>query len=87
MTPPVDSTYPAYAKEKGFEPEIVTMPSGMKGYWIGDSKSEDVVIWFHGSDFLRRLCLFHAVFSLYLTFHFPPLFPLPSLALDYLRTT
>lgn len=48
ITAPVESTYPAYAKQKGFEPQSETFRSGMKAYWIGDPKSEDVIIWYHG---------------------------------------
>lgn len=55
MTFPLDSVYPAYAKQKGFEPTSVTMKDGLKGYWIGDPKSEDVLIWFHGLNSLSQL--------------------------------
>lgn len=48
MIPPLDSVYPAFAKQSGFKPESVGMRGGLKGYWIGDPESEDVMIWFHG---------------------------------------
>ena len=49
INPTFDSVYPAYAQKTGFVPEIVTMKDGTKAYWVGNSKSEDVVIWYHGS--------------------------------------
>ena len=67
--PPLDSVYPAYAKQKGFKPESVSMRDGLMGYWIGDPGSEDVMIWFHG-----LVPLFQPASFLALLLRFPPFF-------------
>lgn len=46
-----DIIYNAYAKEKGFAPEVLTMEDGTKAHWVGNSKSKNILIWYHGGGF------------------------------------
>ena len=48
LGPSLDEIYPAFAKEKGFKPEHITLADGTKAYWIGNPSAETTIIWFHG---------------------------------------
>lgn len=66
ITPTVEESYTALAKQKGFAPESVTCADGTKAFWIGSTKAEKVVIWYHGGGYCvppdpGHLSFFHSV--------------------------
>jgi hypothetical protein len=42
------STYLRYAKEHGFEPESITLPSGTQAHWLGSKSAKKVLVYFNG---------------------------------------
>jgi hypothetical protein len=60
--------YLKFAKDKGFTPESITLPSGTQAHWFGNSSVKKILVYFHGmsrhaivascTDFnRRRICL------------------------------
>jgi hypothetical protein len=48
LSPATDAVYESFAKSNGLVPESVTLFDGTKAHWIGSSKAEYVVVYFHG---------------------------------------
>ncbi|KAJ3493920.1 hypothetical protein NLG97_g4415 [Lecanicillium saksenae] len=48
VLPTSDQVYASYARRAKGKTQIVQLPSGASGYWIGDSKAKNVIVWFHG---------------------------------------
>jgi hypothetical protein len=49
MNPPnTTPTYIKFAKENGFVPQSITLPSGAQAHWIGNKSAKQVVIYYHG---------------------------------------
>lgn len=46
--PPFSTVYEQWCKAKGITPNIVTLKSGVKAFWIGDPQAKNVVIYYHG---------------------------------------
>lgn len=42
-------TYLAFAKDNGFAPESITLPSGTQAHWFGNKSAKQVVIYYHGT--------------------------------------
>ena len=40
--------YLAFCKQKSMEAAVLSFPRGAKGYWIGDSSAEDVIVYIPG---------------------------------------
>ncbi|KAF1949867.1 alpha/beta hydrolase fold protein-like protein [Byssothecium circinans] len=40
--------YLKYAQDNGFEPQSVTLSSGVQAHWLGDKDAKKVILWFHG---------------------------------------
>ena len=40
--------YSAFCKQKSMEPAVVSFPRGGRGYWIGNSSDEDVIVYIPG---------------------------------------
>lgn len=51
VTPASIETYEQYAKKHSIQPNVVTLPHGTKGGWLGDKSHGTVVLWLHGSFF------------------------------------
>lgn len=50
-------TYLKFAKEAGFTPDSVTLPSGIQAHWIGDKNAQKVLLYCHGMSCMHgRLC-------------------------------
>ena len=47
--PPFSTVYEQFCKAKGITPNIVTLKSGIKGFWVGDPAAKTVVIYYHGT--------------------------------------
>lgn len=45
MTTP---TYLKFAKDNGFAPESITLPSGTQAHYIGNKSAKKLIVWFHG---------------------------------------
>ena len=41
-------TYLKFAKETGFAPDSITLPSGTQAHWIGNKNAKKVLLFFHG---------------------------------------
>jgi acetylornithine/succinyldiaminopimelate/putrescine aminotransferase len=48
MSQPTTEVYTKFAKEKGFAPETVTLPSGTQAHWIGNKNAKKVIMYYHG---------------------------------------
>lgn len=48
--------YLALAKAKGFEPETLVLEGGLKAHWVGSSKAERVLLYYHGQSFSLLKC-------------------------------
>lgn len=40
--------YLQFAKDNGFTPESITLPSGAQAHWFGSSSVKKVIVYFHG---------------------------------------
>ena len=40
--------YEKFAKDNGFEPQSITLPSGTQAHWLGNPKAKKTIVWFHG---------------------------------------
>ncbi len=43
-----EAIYFAFCKQKSIDSAIVGFPSGAKGFWIGNSSAEDVIVYIPG---------------------------------------
>lgn len=50
--PPTNEVYDDFAKKRGLEPDTVKLEHGGLGHWVGDKTAEDVVVYFHGKEFV-----------------------------------
>jgi hypothetical protein len=46
--------YLKFAKDKGFTPESITLPSGTQAHWFGSSSVKKVLVYFHGMSCYAR---------------------------------
>ncbi|KAK2591724.1 hypothetical protein QQS21_010578 [Conoideocrella luteorostrata] len=49
--PLTDAAYKMQAKAEQFVPQVVELPHGAQGHWIGDPDAEHVLVWYHGGGF------------------------------------
>lgn len=45
-------TYLQFAKDNGFTPESITLPSGAQAHWFGSSSVKKVIVYFHGGGYV-----------------------------------
>lgn len=43
-----ENNYLEFAKAEKFQPDTLVLPSGCKAHWIGNSKAEKIIVYFHG---------------------------------------
>ena len=48
IAPPFQTAYKNYCKVQNVEPDIVTLKSGIKAFWMGEKSASNVCIYFHG---------------------------------------
>jgi len=49
---PFSKVYEKWAQSNGYQPEFVTLKSGCKAFWMGDSKTaKHIVVYYHGGGF------------------------------------
>jgi len=51
IAPPFETVYQSFCKSKQVEPDIVTLKSGTKAFWVGEKTATNIVIYFHGGGF------------------------------------
>ena len=51
IAPSFQTVYEKWCKSKKLQPEIVSLKSGCKAFWVGDKTATNVVIYFHGGGF------------------------------------
>ncbi|KAF2734486.1 alpha/beta-hydrolase [Polyplosphaeria fusca] len=56
---PTTTAYLNYAKQHGFVPESITLPSGTKAHWIGNKNAQKVILYFHGGGYVVSLVPAH----------------------------
>ena len=50
ISEPFSKVYEKWARSQGVQPEIVTLNSGCKAFWMGDKKrAKHIVVYFHGT--------------------------------------
>ncbi|RFU81048.1 alpha beta hydrolase fold [Trichoderma arundinaceum] len=59
LAKPFSTVYEGYCKTKGIQPEIVTLPSGCKAFWMGKSTARNIVIYFHGGAYAQPGAIQH----------------------------
>ncbi|KAF2790675.1 alpha/beta hydrolase fold domain-containing protein [Melanomma pulvis-pyrius CBS 109.77] len=45
-------TYLKFAKDNGFAPESITLPSGKLAHWIGSKSAKQVIVYYHGGGYV-----------------------------------
>lgn len=45
---PFSQVYEKWCKGKGMTPNIVTLPSGAKAMWVGETTADSIVVYYHG---------------------------------------
>jgi hypothetical protein len=46
---PFSKVYEKWAQSNGYQPEFVSLKSGCKAFWMGDSKTaKHIVVYYHG---------------------------------------
>lgn len=48
MATPDRESYTTFMQNKGLQPEIVSLPHGAEGYWLGNKDAKNVLIYYHG---------------------------------------
>lgn len=48
LCPPDDEVYQSVMKKRGLQPEVVQLPHGTEGYWIGNKNAKNVIVYYHG---------------------------------------
>ncbi|KAJ5552629.1 hypothetical protein N7494_002007 [Penicillium frequentans] len=54
VAPSTSYTYRRFMKSRRLIPETVTLNDGSKAHWIGSSKSDIIILFFHGSFFTKK---------------------------------
>lgn len=49
LNPSFLQVYEKWCKEKGFQPNVVTLDSGVKAMWVGETTAKTIVIYYHGT--------------------------------------
>jgi hypothetical protein len=39
-------------QRRGLQPEVVDLPHGTEGYWLGNKDAKNVIIYYHGTSIL-----------------------------------
>lgn len=48
IDPTTPQTYHAVMQRRGLQPEVVDLPHGTEGYWLGNKNAKNVIIYYHG---------------------------------------
>ena len=59
MNPTFLTAYQAYCKQKSLETVVVDLPEGAKGFWLGNPKAKEVLVYIHGGGFVMPGSPFH----------------------------
>ncbi|GLI72018.1 hypothetical protein PoHVEF18_000185 [Penicillium ochrochloron] len=51
IDPTTPQTYHAVMQRRGLQPEVVDLPHGTEGYWLGNKDAKNVIIYYHGGGF------------------------------------
>ncbi|KAF9886333.1 hypothetical protein FE257_011592 [Aspergillus nanangensis] len=51
LSPTTNAAYEAFMKQKGLQPESVSLNHGATGHWIGNKTAKKVLIYYHGGGF------------------------------------
>ncbi|KAJ5167044.1 uncharacterized protein N7482_005825 [Penicillium canariense] len=51
LDPTTIQTYQAVMKQRGLQPEVVDLPHGTEGCWLGNKNAKNVVVYYHGGGF------------------------------------
>lgn len=49
MNPTTEQLYHDLCKKNGVQPDIVNLPSGAAGYWIGSKEAKNILVYYHGT--------------------------------------
>ncbi|KAH7067368.1 Alpha/Beta hydrolase protein [Paraphoma chrysanthemicola] len=52
MSVPTTPAYLQFAKDNGFTPESIILPSGTQAHWFGSSSVKKVIVYFHGGGYV-----------------------------------
>ncbi|KAI1207991.1 Alpha/Beta hydrolase protein [Annulohypoxylon truncatum] len=64
INPSTTEAYETVAKRKRFRSDIVKLPDGSLGCWVGDRNAETILVWFHGGGFAYMASTAHVEFLL-----------------------
>ena len=59
LSPPTDTVYLNFARDKNFQPDIDVLPSGVKVHWVGNKSAEKVFLYFHGGGYVNAISPAH----------------------------
>ncbi|KAF2809012.1 alpha/beta hydrolase fold protein-like protein [Mytilinidion resinicola] len=52
MNPWTSDVYIQFAKDSGFAPDTITLPSGTQAHWIGNKNAQKTIVYFHGGGYV-----------------------------------
>jgi hypothetical protein len=59
LSPPTETVYLNFARDKNFQPDTDVLPSGVKVHWIGNKSAEKVFLYFHGGGYVNAISPAH----------------------------
>ena len=59
LSPPTDTVYLNFARDKNFQPDTDVLPSGVKVHWVGNKSAEKVFLYFHGGGYVNAISPAH----------------------------
>ncbi|KAJ5082428.1 hypothetical protein N7532_011471 [Penicillium argentinense] len=64
LSPPTPEIYKMAMEKRGLQPEVMSLPHGTDGYWLGNKNAKNVVIYYHGGGFVLAAVSGHFEFLL-----------------------
>ena len=55
IDPTTPQTYHSVMQRRGLQPEVVDLPHGTEGYWLGNKNAKNVIIYYHGTSISKIL--------------------------------
>jgi len=59
LSPPTETAYVNFARDKNFQPDTDVLSSGLKVHWIGNKSAEKVLLYFHGGGYVNAISPAH----------------------------
>lgn len=57
IDPTTPQTYHSVMQRRGLQPEVVDLPHGTEGYWLGNKNAKNVIVYYHGTSTSKKTLL------------------------------